>query len=109
MQSAMEYVKAVGVAAAKVGVADVAGQPKERRGGIRTLAKFGLNLLVSMDQLWNTVLGGSPDETISSRVGRNYPGSIYEKVINWVFFWDKGTHCHDAIEPGDREDDAILK
>ena len=28
------------------------------------------NLLVAVDQLFNTILGGDPDETISSRIGK---------------------------------------
>jgi len=109
MQSVKEYFQGVGLAAANVGSAAVASPARKRGIGIRTAGKYLLNLLVSLDQLGNTVLGGSPDETISSRVGRNYPGTIFEKAINWAFFWDKGTHCHDAIEPEDHGDDAIFK
>jgi hypothetical protein len=64
-----------------------------------------LNILISIDQFANTILGGSPDETISSRVGRNaIQGKkwalIAEKVINWIF-WDlvkEENHCRNRIE-----------
>jgi hypothetical protein len=32
--------------------------------------RYGWNLLIGLDQFANVVLGGNPDETISSRVGR---------------------------------------
>lgn len=32
--------------------------------------RYLLNLAVAADQGWNAILGGNPDETISSRVGR---------------------------------------
>ena len=46
--------------------------------------KYFLNVLIGVDQLGNTILGGDPDETISSRLGkmkkarRSYP---LEKTI----------------------------
>jgi hypothetical protein len=34
------------------------------------MKRYLWNLLISLDQFANTVLGGSPDETISSRTGK---------------------------------------
>lgn len=34
------------------------------------IRRYLLNLAVAADQGWNAILGGNPDETISSRVGR---------------------------------------
>ncbi len=39
-------------------------------GFIKSLGKYFLNILIAIDQLGNAVLGGDPDETISSRLGR---------------------------------------
>lgn len=39
------------------------------------LKKYLYNILISLDQLGNTILGGDPDETISSRLGKNYRDS----------------------------------
>lgn len=33
--------------------------------------KYIWNLLISIDQLCNTILGGDPDETMSSRMGKH--------------------------------------
>lgn len=34
------------------------------------IRKYLRNLLVAIDQLLNTILGGDPDETVSSRLGK---------------------------------------
>jgi hypothetical protein len=72
------------------------------------IIKYILNILVSIDQLINTLAGGSPDETISSRLARNYPNSFLTKLIDKIFFWDE-SHCQKYLEPADRNADAILK
>jgi len=66
------------------------------------------NFFVSIDQLGNTIAGGNPDNTISSRVGfynqHNKSGEIapwqwrvFEKIINFTFYpIDGKEHCHEA-------------
>jgi len=56
-----------------------------------------LNILVSIDQFVNTVLGGDPDETISSRAAKSkaWPACVLCRVLDWL---DKG-HCRRSIEP----------
>lgn len=54
------------------------------------------NVLIAIDQLANAVLGGEPDETISSRAyRRRIEGSkkwaLVEKTVNTLFFFDKVT------------------
>ena len=34
------------------------------------IARYLVNLLISLDQLGNSIFAGDPDETISSRIGR---------------------------------------
>lgn len=53
------------------------------------------NILVGLDQFIGTLFGIDADETISSYVGRNYPGSWKEKALDFVF--GKG-HCQASIE-----------
>ena len=61
--------------------------------------RYFWNLLISLDQLANTVLAGSPDETISSRAakaarkGQRW-GCILCKFLHW---FDKN-HCEENIE-----------
>jgi hypothetical protein len=71
-----------------------------------------MNVLVSLDQLGNSVLAGDPDETISSRLGRikaKYGGTIpwtrpvariAERILNKI----QRRHVEQSVEPagGDR-------
>jgi len=69
------------------------------------MKKYFLNLLISVDQLINTIFGGYPDETISSRIGKHvfkndsWLCDILSKLLNLV---DKN-HCVDAIEKDEGE------
>lgn len=66
---------------------------------ISWLKRGAFNVLVSLDQLGNTIAGGDPDETISSRAGKNNGKARWAtwlcKLLN---FLDPG-HCDKAIEP----------
>ena len=71
------------------------------------IKKYIRNILISLDQLLNTLLGGDPDETISSRLGKHYDGTWMEKLVNKIF--NKQTdHCSESIEH-DEGKDAIIK
>lgn len=77
------------------------------------IAQWVLNVLISIDQLVNTIFGGDPDETISSRLGRNYPNSILAKIVDILFFWQCRNkaikrHVINAIEI-DEGKDAVIK
>lgn len=57
-------------------------------------------ILVAIDQLFNTIFAGYADETLSSRAhrlaierGRMWP----EKIIDALFFW-QDEHCKEAYE-----------
>lgn len=69
------------------------------------MKKYLLNLLIGIDQLVNTILGGYPDETISSRIGKrvvkgdSWLCNSLSKLLNLV---DKN-HCIDAIEKDEGE------
>ena len=57
------------------------------------MKEYLFNVLIAIDQLIGTVIfGNDPDKTISSMVGRQYPNTILEKIINTLFFWDP-SHC----------------
>jgi len=63
------------------------------------------NILISMDQFVNTLFGGNPDETMSSRMGRNIVrgdnGKLNWRVtlckfLSWLDPRD-GNHCKESI------------
>jgi len=56
------------------------------------------NVLVALTQLANTLIGGWPDETTSSRAHRQQRKlrwRIVRRVINAAFFWQRD-HCESA-------------
>lgn len=66
------------------------------------LGRYLFNILVAIDQFVNTILGGDPDETISSRLGKIMAKRKHRCVVcRWVcWFLDKidPNHCANSIE-----------
>lgn len=64
------------------------------------MKRYAWNLLIALDQFANTVMGGYPDETISSRAakaargGRRW-GCLLCRMLDRI---DRG-HCEKNIEP----------
>lgn len=69
--------------------------------------QFIKNLLVSIDQFFNVLMLGDPDETISSRAGRVWPDSEWRKFIDRLMFWQTN-HCHKAIEKSEGKKDLLF-
>jgi hypothetical protein len=61
------------------------------------ILKYLKNNLIAFDQGLNTLAGGDPDETLSSRFGKKSKSNTIRKVINALFFWQKD-HCAQSIE-----------
>lgn len=80
------------------------------------IGKWTMNILIGFDQWVNTWIGGSPDETISSRLGklkRAHGGSIPFKkhplamVVDWGLNKLDPGHSIDAIEEDEGGDDVF--
>jgi hypothetical protein len=59
------------------------------------------NLLISIDQLVNTIFAGNPDETISSRVGKKIKSktaSKFDKLLCKFLDLFEKNHCIKSIE-----------
>jgi hypothetical protein len=72
------------------------------------LCKYFWNILIAIDQLANTILGGDCDETISSRAGKKQKTALWAKVLCWLLNKIDTDHCKESIEE-DEGDDAVLK
>ena len=63
------------------------------------MRRYFWNLLISIDQLANTIFGGHPDETLSSRWGKlarqNHRFAMF--MCKFLHLFDKG-HCEKSIE-----------
>lgn len=62
---------------------------------------YVFNVLIGIDQLINTILGGYPDETISARCYRNYDTNGWwmfaHDMINCIsFLLGQRRHCYNA-------------
>lgn len=61
---------------------------------------YVINVLIAIDQLGTALVGGYPDETLSSYAYRldqqgKVAGRIFRPVIDFLFFWQK-KHCFNA-------------
>jgi len=71
------------------------------------LKRYALNVLISIDQLANALLGGDPDETISSRIGKRRSTC---RLCGWlcaVLDRIDQRHCSKSIE-ADEGQDAVI-
>lgn len=64
--------------------------------------KEGINIALALDELGNVLMGGDPQETISSRTGKlAATGSAFgleaQKFVNFIMM--NPQHCHHAILP----------
>lgn len=58
---------------------------------------YWLRVLIALDQFANTVLGGWPDETLSSRAGRKKGTAWYWTTLAWVLNHFQPNHTTMAI------------
>jgi len=69
--------------------------------------RYIVNVLIALDQFANALMGGDPDETISSRAGRALRSKhkpLWARVLCWLLNWIDPRHCIDAIEPDEGVD-----
>ena len=62
---------------------------------------YPIRILIAIDQLFTALLGGWPDETLSSYAWRlerqgKPAGRIFRPLIDWLFAWEGPNHCERA-------------
>lgn len=63
------------------------------------MRRYAWNLLIALDQFANTVMGGDPDETISSRAGKAArKGRRWACVLCKILDCIDRRHCEKNIE-----------
>jgi len=77
------------------------------------IARYIINILISIDQTFNTLLLGDPDETMSSRFGKwlsephdSWKWKVAYTICRLLHLIDKN-HCIDAIEKNEGKDDLL--
>ena len=76
-----------------------------------------VKILLGLDQLGNTIIGGAPDETISARAGRNRGGKRIVDKLWWTpLAWslnkiqkDHVEHAIESEETGKQQDKAYAE
>ena len=82
---------------------------------MKYVGRYLLNVLLSIDQLGNSLLCGDPDETISSRIGRikrKWNGRIPRwrictRLTDWALDKIDPGHSIDAIEDDEGHDGLV--
>lgn len=54
------------------------------------LYQYISNLCVTISQFANTILGGKPDELLSTRIGRNQDHKVLGRIGSIIEFFDPG-------------------
>ena len=60
--------------------------------------KYIWNVLIALDQLANALLGGDPDETLSSRMGKRINTCVFCRFFCWVADKIDPNHCVKSLE-----------
>jgi hypothetical protein len=71
------------------------------------ICKYFWNVLISIDQLANAILGGDPDETISSRSGKIQHDQKWAQILCWFLNKLDTDHCKNSIEDDEGSDNVI--
>tara|TARA_R110000851_G_scaffold96920_3_gene210222 strand:+ start:300 stop:512 length:213 start_codon:yes stop_codon:yes gene_type:complete len=67
------------------------------------IERYIRNLLISLDQFGNALLGGDPDETISSRAAKNQHKWYWRVLGYFLEFLDPG-HLKRSLEKDEGKD-----
>lgn len=71
------------------------------------LKKYFWNILISIDQFVNTVFGGDPDETISSRLGKDRDKNWFTTHLSSFLDWFESDHVEKSIEEDEGKDTSF--
>ena len=72
------------------------------------ICQYLWNNLIAIDQLFNTIFGGAPDETISSRSGKMQDKRWYFKALCMFLNLFETEHCKKSIEK-DEGDTGVVE
>ena len=74
---------------------------------MKKFKKYIWNLLIAFDQFVNTVFGGDPDETISSRVGKHKDTSRLARFLAGFLDLFEWNHAEKSIEKDEGKDEIL--
>ena len=71
------------------------------------MKKYVVNILISIDQFINTIFGGDPDETLSSRMGKHEESCKICFYICMILNLFQKDHCRKSEEIDEGKDESI--
>ena len=71
---------------------------------MKKVGKYFWNLLIAIDQLVNTIFGGDPDETISSRTGKLRHKRMWARCLTDFLNIFEKNHTAKSIEEDEGDD-----
>lgn len=74
---------------------------------IDKIKKYFWNILISIDQFVNTVFGGDPDETISSRLGKNRNRNSFTRFLSDFLDLFEWKHVEKSVEDDEGDDKSL--
>jgi len=78
-----------------------------RKEALRAARRYCLNNLIAWDQAANALLGGDPQETISSRAGKLVTKEFWAYLLCLFLNRLDKHHCKKSIEPKQGSDSVI--
>jgi hypothetical protein len=73
----------------------------------KRVVEYIWNVLIAFDQFCNALLGGDPDETISSRAGKRQHEQKWAKALCWFLNKLDTDHCLKSIEDDEGKNEII--
>lgn len=74
---------------------------------MKKIKKWFWNILIAIDQLVNTIFGGDPDETISSRLGKNRNRNSFTRFLSDFLDLFEWKHVERSIEEDEGKDKSL--
>lgn len=69
--------------------------------------KYIWNNLIAIDQLFNTIFGGDPDETISSRLGKHRNTNWFTRCLAGFLDLFQWNHVEKSVESDEGKDEIL--
>ena len=74
---------------------------------MKKLRRYIWNILIAIDQLFNTIFGGDPDETISSRLGKHRNANWFTRLLSRFLDLFQSKHVEKSIELDEGKDEVL--
>lgn len=74
---------------------------------MKKVKKYFWNILIAIDQFFNALTGGDPDETISSRIGKHKDSSKLARLLSRFLDLFEQNHAEKSIEEDEGKDEIL--